>query len=63
MPSDGKIIDYYIENGRIKGIEGLNNVDFVITTDNKLIIGNKHHYLGNGQDVLVAGQLKINGQG
>ena len=63
MPSDGKIIDYYIENGKIKGIEGLNKVDFVITTDNKLIIGNKHHYLGNGQDVLAAGQLKINGQG
>lgn len=38
-------------------------MDFVITTDNKLIIGNKHHYLGNGQDVLAAGQLKINGQG
>lgn len=63
MPSDGKIFDYYIENGRIKGIEGRNNVDFVITTDNNLIIGNKHHYLGNGQDVLAAGQLKINGQG
>ena len=63
MPSDGKVFDYYIENGRIKGIDGRNNVDFVITTDNNLIIGNKHHYLGNGQDVLAAGQLKINGQG
>lgn len=48
MPSDGKVFDYYIENGRIKGIDGRNNVDFVITTDNNLIIGNKHHYLGNG---------------
>ena len=63
MPSDGKVFDYYIENGRIKGIDGRNNADFVITTDNNLIIGNKHHYLGNGQDVLAAGQLKINGQG
>lgn len=63
MPNDGKIFEYYIENGRIKGIEGRNSVDFVITTDNKLIIGNKHHYLGNKQDVLAAGQLKINGQG
>ncbi len=63
MPSDGKVIDYYIENGRIKGIEGINNVDFVITLDNKFIIGNKHHYLEKGQDVLAVGQLKINGQG
>ena len=55
MPSDGKVFDYHIENGRIKGIDGRNNVDFVITTDNNLIIGNRHHYLGNGQDVLAAG--------
>lgn len=63
IPIDGKKIDYYIENGRIKGIDGINNVDFVITADGDLLIGSKHHYLGNGQDVLAAGQLKINGEG
>jgi hypothetical protein len=38
-------------------------VDFVITTDNRLIIGSKHTTLSNNADVLAAGQMKINGQG
>ena len=63
LPSDGKIVNYTIENGRIKGIEGLKNADFVITKDGELIIGKRHHFLGNGQDVMAAGQLKINGNG
>jgi len=63
LPPNGKVVDYYIENGKIKGINGLNEVDFVITKDGQLIIGNKHHYLGQGQDVMAPGQLKINGQG
>lgn len=63
MPVDGKILDYTVENGKIKGINGINQVDFVITQDGDFIIGNKHHFLGQGQDVLAAGQLKINGQG
>ena len=63
MPVDGKILDYTVENGKIKGINGINQADFVITQDGDFIIGNKHHFLGQGQDVLAAGQLKINGQG
>ena len=63
MPVDGKILDYTVENGKIKGINGINQVDFVITQDGDFIIGNKHHFLGQGQDVLAAGQMKINGQG
>ncbi|MGJ7923238.1 hypothetical protein [Neobacillus sp. LXY-4] len=47
----------------IKGLNGQRNVDFVINNNGKLNIGNKHHYLGNAQDVKVAGQLKLDGQG
>ena len=63
MPSNGKKLDYYIEDGKIKGINGLRDLDFVITKDGELIIGSKHHYLGEGQDVLAAGQLRLNGSG
>jgi hypothetical protein len=38
-------------------------VDFVVTQDNRLIIGSKHTTLANGEDVLAAGQLKIDGSG
>lgn len=27
------------------------------------MIGSKHHYLGNAEDVVAAGQIKINGKG
>ena len=39
------------------------SIDFVITTDNRLIIGRKHTTLSSKIDVLAAGQIKINGQG
>jgi Hemolysin coregulated protein Hcp (TssD) len=63
MPSDGKIIPYHIVDGNIKGINGRKQFDFVIDDKGKLIIGNKHHLLGNGQPVQAAGQLRLNGQG
>jgi hypothetical protein len=63
LPSNGRIIDYTIENGQIKGVNGQRNLDFVVDSEGKLILGKKHHTLGNGQDVLGAGQLKLDGQG
>jgi hypothetical protein len=52
-------------NGRVT-LEGKSvprNVDFVITQDNRLIIGSKHTTLSNGADVKAAGGLKIDGAG
>ncbi|NET39902.1 MAG: hypothetical protein F6K19_49440, partial [Cyanothece sp. SIO1E1] len=52
-------------NGRVSlgGREIPRNVDFVITSDNRLILGSKHTTLSNGADVRAAGQLKIDGSG
>lgn len=50
-----------IENGKIKGINGKRAMDFVVTQDGRLVIGNKHHLLGNAENVLAAGQLRLNG--
>ncbi|MEK4429117.1 contractile injection system protein, VgrG/Pvc8 family [Paenibacillus sp. FSL M7-0802] len=63
LPKDGKILTYTLENGRIKGINGRTQVDFVIDKNGELVIGKRHHTLGNRDEVLAAGQLKINGQG
>jgi RHS repeat-associated protein len=63
LPSDGKIVPHQIVDGKIKLANGLNKVDFVITKDGQLVVGKKHHTLGNRQDVLAAGQMKLNGQG
>ena len=64
IPTDGYKLDYYISDGKIKGIDGRKgNFDFVITKDGQLLIGRKHHYLGNAEDVVAAGQIKINGKG
>ncbi|KJD46344.1 hypothetical protein [Paenibacillus terrae] len=52
-----------MKNGKIKGINGRTQVDFVIDKNGKLVIGKRHHTLGNRDEVLAAGQLKINGQG
>lgn len=49
MPLDGKQLKYTVENGRIKGINGINEVDFVITQEGELLIGNKHHFLRQDQ--------------
>ena len=38
-------------------------MDFVVTQDGRLVIGEKHHFLGNAEDVLAAGQLRLNGLG
>lgn len=38
-------------------------MDFVIDKNGKLIIGKKHQTLGNAEDVLAAGQLKVDGYG
>jgi hypothetical protein len=39
------------------------DVDFVITSDGELVIGQKHTTLANNNDVLAAGQMKLSGQG
>ncbi|MDQ0172707.1 WXG100 family type VII secretion target [Paenibacillus tundrae] len=62
-PKDGRVLTYHLESGRIKGINGRTNVDFVINKSGELIIGKRHHTLGGREDVLAAGQLTINGQG
>lgn len=46
-----------------KGVSGRRQFDFVVDQNGKLIIGDKHHMLGNGQDVKAAGQMRLNGQG
>lgn len=38
---------------------GRRDFDFVVTMDNRLVLGDKHHFLGNRSDVLAAGQLKL----
>lgn len=57
------MIDYTIEDGMFKGLNGQRDVDFVIDSSGELKIGSKHHYLGNAEDVQAAGQLKLDGQG
>lgn len=38
-------------------------MDFVVTSDGKLLLGSKHHFLSQGTEVVAAGELKIvNGQ-
>ncbi|MEG0258735.1 MAG: pre-toxin TG domain-containing protein [Lysinibacillus sp.] len=63
LPKDGKILSYSLKDGKIKGIDGRTEVDFVIDKNGNLVIGKRHHTLGNKDEVLAAGQLKINGQG
>lgn len=59
MPADGEILDYYLENGRIKGINGLEQLDFIITSTGELRVGKRHIFLANRQPVLAAGQLEL----
>ncbi|NPC93920.1 hypothetical protein HOO54_17285 [Bacillus sp. WMMC1349] len=42
---------------------GQTEFDFVIDSNGKLIIGKKHQFLANNQDVKAAGTIKIDGQG
>ncbi|MHA6845114.1 hypothetical protein [Ralstonia syzygii] len=39
------------------------DVDFVVTSDGQLVIGQKHTTLAENADVLAAGQMKLSGQG
>ena len=63
LPKDGKILNYTIQDGKIKDIQGLRRMDFIIDKNGKLVIGKKHQMLGNADDVLAAGQLKVDGNG
>ena len=64
LPSNGKIVPHSIgEDGYIQRKDGRKNFDFVITADNRLVLGDKHHLLGDRSDVLAAGQMKLNGKG
>ncbi|UTX48815.1 hypothetical protein [Chryseobacterium sp. MA9] len=64
IPLDGKFYGTAeVENGLIK-IDGAlanypQNVDYIITNDGKLLLGRKHHFLGEAKDVLAAGDLKL----
>jgi RHS repeat-associated protein len=64
LPHDGKIIPHSVQDGKIKlDVPGQREFDFVVTTDNRLVIGKRHHLLGDRSDVLAAGQMKISGDG
>ncbi len=63
LPSDGKKVEYTIVDGKIKVSNGTRYFDFVVDKDGNLIIGSRHHYLGNADGVIAAGQIKLNGDG
>jgi hypothetical protein len=63
LPADGKIIPYSLVDGSIKSVNGRRQFDFIVDSNGKLIIGDKHHTLGNRQDVKAAGQIRLNGKG
>ena len=64
LPEEGYILSYTFDS---KGIfkQSTGNIfkslyyDFVITKDGALRIGNKHHFLGNRQEVLAAGSMRF----
>ncbi|NRR29071.1 RHS repeat protein [Oxalobacteraceae bacterium] len=67
LDPNGKIFGEAIsKDGRIS-IDGRPNlpkdVDFVITSDSRLVLGQKHTTLANNEDVLAAGQMKLSGRG
>jgi|GEM_PF-1270023 len=62
LPKNGKFVNYEIKDGLIileNNIKTVNSIDYVITLDGKLLLGKKHHFLGNKLDVFAAGDLKI----
>lgn len=59
----GKEFSFTIENGYLKNINGLTEVDFVVDMNGKLHIGRGHSFLANGESVQAAGKLKLNSQG
>ncbi|MBC1457119.1 pre-toxin TG domain-containing protein [Listeria newyorkensis] len=57
----GKTYTFTIENGSVRGLNGMENVDFIIDMDGNLKLGSGHSFLANGEAVKAAGKLKING--
>jgi hypothetical protein len=64
LPEEGYEIKQILDSkGIFRKIDG--NIvggkfyNFVVTKSGKLKIGNKHHYLGNAQDVLAAGSIRF----
>ncbi|PST81855.1 hypothetical protein C7T94_16780, partial [Pedobacter yulinensis] len=63
IPPNAKVISHQIIDGNIKVPNGLKEVDYVVTLDGELRVGNKHQLLGDNKNVQAAGQLKLNGRG
>ena len=63
LPTDGFILATTIKDGKIAGLNGLREADFVIKTNGEIVIGFRHTVLANGDDVLAAGRLKFDGHG
>lgn len=64
MPKDGYEIEYLINRDGLfvyknKGLLKTEE-NFVLTSDGKLKIGFRHHFLANAEDVVAAGSLRIN---
>ncbi len=57
----GKSYNFTIKNGNIKGLNGIETVDFIIDINGNLKLGSGHSFLANGESVQAAGKLKING--
>ncbi|MET1256377.1 hypothetical protein [Aliikangiella maris] len=67
LSTKGKVFgEVKVVNGKVTLGEGNvvpRDLDFVITNDRRLVVGSKHTTLANGEDVLAAGQMRLNGQG
>ena len=63
LPADGKILPATIKDGKISGLDGLRDVDFVVTKQGELIVGKRHAFLAQGEDVIAAGELRLSGHG
>ncbi|MFP3591907.1 hypothetical protein [Chryseobacterium sp. SIMBA_038] len=64
FPDDGFIINYKMDSQGVfrqlnDNIFPSNDFDFVITKSGQLKIGNKHHLLGNREEVLAAGRVRF----
>ena len=64
LPEEGFILSYTFDsNGIFKQSTGnifkSREYDFVITKSGELRIGNKHHLLGNRENVLAAGSMSF----
>lgn len=58
----GQAVSATIKNGKLRaGTELINeNVDFVITKNGELILGDGHHFMSNrAKSVIAAGELEI----